>query len=344
MSYQNYQVNDFVTDDFFRRWVISPDRETSDYWQAWCKQHPERVQDIQQARTLVLMTNVGAVNHNEEAQLETWKTISQSLDKDEPALALPQKPESYSTFRWVALAAALTGFILVSFYVVNSYFNEVEEHRTGYGEVITILLPDSSTAMLNANSTLKVSSQWGQKREVWLEGEAFFTVKKSLVSTNQSGALYQKFTVHAGEVAVEVLGTRFNVHKRHQTTQVVLEEGLVALKNDTQNNQNPIRLVEGEMATYLPENTSFKRELADTEMLLSWKERRHLFKAAPLSEVAQTIENIYGHTVTVSAEVKSRRFSAEIPYGQIDLLLELLGESLDLHIKQNQDYILIQPR
>jgi len=344
MSYQNYQVSDFVTDDFFRRWVTSPDKVTNDYWQAWCKQHPERVSDIQQARTLVLMTNVGTVNHTEEDRLETWKSISQSLDKNEPALALLQKPKRYSPFRWITLAAALTGIILISFYVINTYFNDIEEHRTGYGEVITILLPDSSTAMLNANSTLAVSSYWEQKREVWLEGEAFFAVKKSLASTNKSGDPYRKFTVHAGEVAVEVLGTRFNVHKRYQTTQVVLEEGLVALKNDAQNNQDPIQLTEGEMATYLPDDASFKRELADTEMLLSWKEKRHLFKAAPLSEVAQTIENIYGHTVTVSAEVKSRRFSAEVPYGQIDLLLELLGESLDLHIEQNQDHIFIQPR
>jgi ferric-dicitrate binding protein FerR (iron transport regulator) len=310
----------------------------------WCKQHPEKAPIILQARTLVLMTNIESVDYTEKDRLETWQNINQSLNKNESSPAFPQKPEARPTFRWMKLAAALTGFLLISFYVINAYVNDAEEYRTGYGEVITVSLPDGSTAMLNANSTLRVSSRWQQKREVWLEGEAFFTVEKSLESTIQPKTACRKFTVHAGEVAVEVLGTRFNVQKRCKTTRVVLEEGVVTLKNDAQKNRNRIRLTEGEVATYLPKNDSFKRELADTEMLLSWKESLHVFKAAPLNEVAQTIENIYGHQVRVSAEVKKRRFSAKVPYGQIDLLLELLGESLNLHIEQNEDYILIQPR
>ncbi|MEM9672594.1 MAG: FecR family protein [Cyclobacteriaceae bacterium] len=344
MSYQNYQVSDFVADDFFRRWVLSPDKETKAYWKAWCKQRPDKVPIIQQACTLVLMTNIEPVNYTEQDRLETWKNINQSLDKNKTSPALLPKPESRSAFRWIKLAAALTGFLLISIYAINTHFDRVEEYRTGYSEVITIPLPDGSTVMLNANSTLQVSSRWQQQREVWLEGEAFFTVEKSLKPSNQQEVTYRKFTVHAGEVAVEVLGTRFNVQNRPQTTQVILEEGAVALKHDAQNNQNSIQLYEGEIATYFPNNDSFKRELVDTESLLSWKESMHVFKATSLSEVAQTIENIYGHRVRVSAEVKKRRFSAKVPYGQIDLLLELLSESLDLHIEQSENLILIHPR
>ena len=344
MSYQNYQVGDFVTDDFFRRWVTSPDKETNDYWQAWCEKHPEKASMIKQARSLVLMTNIKSVDHTEEDQQETWKNINRLLDQPEIKPALPQKLTAHPSYGWLKLAAALTGFLLISLYVTYSYLNDVEEYRTGYGEVVPITLPDGSAAVLNANSTLQVASRWQQKREVWLEGEAFFTVKKSLDSAAQSDRCYRKFTVHAGEVAVEVLGTRFNVQQRCKNIQVVLEEGVVALKNNAQKNRNPIRLAEGEVATYLPEDDSFKRELADTEMLLSWKENLHVFKAAPLGEVAQTIENIYGLQVRVSADIEKKRFSAKIPYGQIGLLLELLRESLDLRIEQNEDYILIQPQ
>ncbi|MEM8969690.1 MAG: FecR domain-containing protein, partial [Bacteroidota bacterium] len=153
--------------------------------------------------------------------------------------------------------------------------------------------------------------------------------------------VYRKFTVHAGKVAVEVLGTRFNVQNRENNTQIVLEEGIVRLKENSQATQEHIQLTEGEVATYLPDNKTFRRELADTESLLSWKENMHVFKAAYLHEVADVIENIYGHQVRVPSEIATRRFSAKIPYGQIDLLLELLGESLDLEITQKGEEILI---
>ena len=43
-----------------------------------------------------------------------------------------------------------------------------------------ILLPDSSTVWLNANSTLEYTNEFGKTtREVTLKGEAFFDVKKN---------------------------------------------------------------------------------------------------------------------------------------------------------------------
>ena len=344
MSYQNYQVSDFVTDDFFRRWVISPNQKTNAYWQTWCEQHPEKASVIQQARALVLMTNVETIDHTNEDQQETWENINRLLDQPETKPDLPQRFSTRPSYRWFKLAATLTGFLLVSLYITYAYFNDVEEYHTGYGQVATITLPDGSTAILNANSTLQVASRWQQKRKVWLEGEAYFAVEKSLDSANQNHGYYRKFTVHAGEVAVEVLGTRFNVQNRPQTTQVILEEGVVTLKNAAQNEQPSIQLGEGEVATYLPEDDSFRRGLADTEALLSWKEGMHVFKASRLQEVAQTIENIYGYQVRVSADIQWKRFSAKIPYEQIDLLLDLLSESLDLKIIEKDSVILIQPR
>ena len=344
MLYENYQAGDFATDNFFRRWVLSPDGETQAYWQDWIRQHPDKESIIKQAWLLVSITNIESVNPAEKSQQETWQNISQALDQKaaSPTLGHVQTPPSFYRLK---IAATVTGVLLVSFYVSYYFLFSPKEYRTGYGEVVTVGLPDGSIALLNANSTLKVASQWELNREVWLKGEAFFTVEESPVpATEREEATYRKFTVHAGEVAVEVIGTRFNVQNRCKTTQVVLEEGVVSLKGNSQTRGGQIRLVEGEVATYLPDDKTFRRELADTELLMSWTENMHVFKAAYLHEVADIIENIYGYQVHVSSEIVNRRFSAKIPYGQVNLLLDLLGESLDLEIIQNDKKIRIRSR
>ncbi len=59
-----------------------------------------------------------------------------------------------------------------------------------------------------------------KSREVWIEGEAFFSVKPSSVP--------RAFLVHtASNMNVEVLGTTFNVVDRHGRMQVVLNSGKV---------------------------------------------------------------------------------------------------------------------
>jgi ferric-dicitrate binding protein FerR (iron transport regulator) len=52
------------------------------------------------------------------------------------------------------------------------------EYRTAFGETKIITLPDSSTVILNSNSLLRLKSAWKSTtpREVWLDGEAFFSV------------------------------------------------------------------------------------------------------------------------------------------------------------------------
>lgn len=85
-------------------------------------------------------------------------------------------------------------------------------YATQYGEQRVVELPDHSVVSLNANSTLRFRNDWSQAntlREVWLDGEAFFSVQKQ-----EGAAGPAKFIVHTNDLDVEVLGTRFNVSNR----------------------------------------------------------------------------------------------------------------------------------
>jgi ferric-dicitrate binding protein FerR (iron transport regulator) len=65
------------------------------------------------------------------------------------------------------------------------------------------ILPDSTVVWLNAGSRIRYAENFIQnKREVYLEGEAFFSVAHDAE---------HPFIVHAGNIAVRALGTQFNV-------------------------------------------------------------------------------------------------------------------------------------
>src|SRR5690606_18122735 len=125
---------------------------------------------------------------------------------------------------WYRIAAVFAGLLLVSALLLWVYRTSDTTYTTAFGEVKTILLPDSSEIILNANSTLSYATHWNKSkaREVFLSGEAFFKVQEKPVASG-----YAKFVVHTGNLDIEVLGTQFNVHHRRNKTQVVLNSGKV---------------------------------------------------------------------------------------------------------------------
>ena len=75
--------------------------------------------------------------------------------------------------------------------------------KTRYGGRSKIILSDGTAVWLNAGSRLNYPDVFsGARREVTLEGEAFFDVAQHVQTP---------FLVHAGKVTVRVLGTRFDV-------------------------------------------------------------------------------------------------------------------------------------
>jgi ferric-dicitrate binding protein FerR (iron transport regulator) len=113
-----------------------------------------------------------------------------------------------------AVAAAL--IIAFGIFKFNQTGQEVF-YVSQFGEQKTIALLDGSEVILNAKSTLKYNKKdWKNKRELFLEGEAYFKVTKG-----------STFTVNTDKGSVTVLGTQFNVSSKGDYFDVVCYEGRV---------------------------------------------------------------------------------------------------------------------
>ena len=144
--------------------------------------------------------------------LEMLARIEQRKKERPPIWLLPHR-----------VAAGLVGLLIAALAILWYYHqnNHLQTIDTGYAQLREVMLPDGSIVTLNANSTLRYSTDWNHQdiREVWLEGEAFFSVAHT--SDNQ------KFVVRAGSMDVKVVGTEFNVHSRREEVNVVLQTGRV---------------------------------------------------------------------------------------------------------------------
>ena len=54
MKFEPLQEIDFLKNEYFVQWVLSPSRESSAYWQRWLQQNPDKVKMLGAARDLLL--------------------------------------------------------------------------------------------------------------------------------------------------------------------------------------------------------------------------------------------------------------------------------------------------
>ncbi|OJV22668.1 MAG: iron dicitrate transport regulator FecR [Dyadobacter sp. 50-39] len=223
--------------------------------------------------------------------------------------------------RWAAAASVallLTGYLLSDFWLYKQY-------ETGYGEVRTVVLPDSSRVTLNANSVLSIPRfGFGSgTREVLLKGEAEFAVKHTVD--------HSKFVVRTPDkLEVKVLGTEFIVYSRERGSKVVLSQGSVQLRALNKLNSKPMLMKPGDVATMSTQGTL---TLKHSESLLThqaWKQRRFMFENTPVSEIAYQISEHFGVNVVVADSTLARRtiggtFNANDPAHVLKVLSDVLN-------------------
>ncbi|WP_353719937.1 FecR domain-containing protein [Dyadobacter sp. 676] len=223
-------------------------------------------------------------------------------------------------FKWAAASVALIlgAYLLSDFWLYKQY-------ETGYGEIRTIVLPDSSRVTLNANSVLSVPrfGFGGGTREVKLRGEADFAVKHTV---NHS-----KFIVRTpDQLEVRVLGTEFIVYSRERGSKVVLSQGSVQLRSLHEAEPRPVLMKPGDIATMSAQGKLTLRRSQSLSAYQAWKQRRFMFENTPVSEIAYQISEYFGVNVVVADSTLARRtiggtFNASDPANVLKVLSDVLN-------------------
>ncbi|QGY46057.1 DUF4974 domain-containing protein [Maribellus comscasis] len=197
-----------------------------------------------------------------------------------------------SIIPWAATIAA-TVLIAVLFYPQLEHFMKKEnpaavmQLASAGNQSQMVNTPDGSKIWVNNNSTLKYPSEFSsEQREVFLEGEGFFNVKKNPD---------KPFIVYAGEIKIKVLGTSFDVQSYQEDDEVTvtLATGKVEIAfGSGQSGQNAV-LSPGQQLVYNKCSNEFIIKKIDPYASYAWKDGLLVFDQQPLDKITKTLERYY---------------------------------------------------
>jgi transmembrane sensor len=323
---KNFQnVEEIIADETFQAWYYRNNPIQVETWEKWIEANPQQSELVKQATEWMEELRLTESPVSAKQAAEAYKNLTLRLDVKEGA-----KIRSMTRSKWW-LSAAAAVLLIASGIVFWKTSTPTPSLGTQYGEISTRQLPDGSTIMLNANSTAKLSESWeGDKdREVWLEGEAFFHVKKM---PNK-----KRFIVHTNELDVIVTGTQFNVWTRDNKTSVLLTEGSVTIHTA---DGKETKMVPGDFVEI--NNSNLEKKKANQESILAWKDSRLIFDNTPMQEVARIIHEHYGVNVIITdRSLDSKPLNGILPNNNLDVLLQSLEATNDFRITRKDDEISI---
>lgn len=168
-----------------------------------------------------------------------------------------------------------------------------------------VTLDDGTLVHLNNNSRLIYPERFGDRRDVILDGEAYFMVAKDKS---------RQFVVHTPQGDVKVYGTEFVVNTRksdaedHKDMYVVLVKGSVGF---TANDGREQMLTPGQELSMVHSQLTVTD--IDTAPFVAWNEGEFVFNNWSLERIMSVISRWYGLKVEFSnSSLGGRKFSGSL--------------------------------
>lgn len=262
----------------------------------------------------------------EEAMSSTWNKIETGMKKG-------KNRRLTLTFRRCAVAASIAVLLALGGFLGHQFFSKPDMLivMNQGKEALLFTLPDESQVWLGGGAILRYPDKLTvRNREVYLEGEAFFDVKKD------NGRTFQVLT---DVVEVTVLGTRFDVKalKTENTAEVVLESGSVKL-NERNNTEEAVVLRPGEMGR-VNQQSGIEVRHVDLQLYTTWKDKYMNIESQKMENVMFMLSKRYHTEIRIEGE----ELKAEIFSGRFDIeqSLENIFETINLitpiHFQQQPD-------
>ena len=184
---------------------------------------------------------------------------------------------------------------------------KVEFHTINvpYGKRFNLKLSDGTDVYLNSGTLMKypVSFLPNQTRSVYIEGEAFFNVKKAANSI---------FEVRSNQIIASVYGTKFNFKNFSEdfSSDIVLVEGSLGISNENSNDIN--MLSPGYKASIDKEIFNISKSKVNSKIYTSWVDGDVIFRNETFEQIIQKLQRLYNITIINNSKISNQLFNASI--------------------------------
>jgi len=353
-DYSLFDIADFVMDEDFIRWVNIKNKADGDFWENWLRRNPHKHLIVAEARKI--LESVGS-----EQSAVPSDIIDAEIEKLLLAIRLPNgqvtelKRRNFPVWKYFAAAVFLTVILGTAVWTftrdakapakftykgITSSRGLIENVNTSKN-TITVPLPDGSMVKLAPDSRISYESGFDSlpTRDVYLSGQAFFSVKKNP---------HHPFRVFANEIVAKVLGTSFSVRsfEKDTTIQITVSTGKVSVYSQGQttvresaapNKLSGIIITPNQQLVYEKSSQEFQKVLLENPIMINAVSvnKSMVYEDAPIDKVFDDLGRDYGINIvydsdllrkcTVTADLANESF-----YHKLDLICRAMGAKYEV--------------
>ena len=276
------------------------------------------------------------VNKNRTKTDEAWERLYARLDKDRLLVEVGQGRlvRRKLLLKWGTLAAAvIAGFVYLASFLWFAPGGEVENlnlvtQENREASMLVTTLEDGSAQ----ESTLQYPEHFAtDKREVNLQGEAFFDVAKNHEQT---------FLIETGKVRIEVLGTAFNV-RSHEDDSFRLSVQRGRVKVSLKQGGQSVLVNAGETVTLQARQLQLS-ETGDSDEFRQYTKNIR-FKDECLEDILRVV-NAEAPTLQIQAAssvLNRRKLTIEFENNSPETVAELICWALSLKCSREGDKLIL---
>lgn len=341
MTTDKQDVSSLLADESFQRWLRGEASHAEEaQWREWLNADDRHrallseAQDLWQAGQF----RPAALPEMEIELQKLQQRLHGPATKTASVRSLPRREVFPTWLRYGAMAAAAI-FVLawLGRYLLTPRQTVWQAVSTVSGERTRLELPEGSSIILNANSTLRYPADWAKAttRGVELHGEAYFAVSP------QAGR-QRDFIVQTRDGSVIVVGTRFAVYERGEGTRVTVEEGKVAVTNAL--GAARAFLEPGQFMQFHKNDnalTPSRRGGTGLGFYTTWWQDYIKLEDTPFADIARRLEETYGVRVQVLDEsLRQRKLSGAIENRDLNVIITALAKALGVPAQREGDIVI----
>jgi transmembrane sensor len=230
-------------------------------------------------------------------------------------------------FAWMRIAAVL--IIAAGAWGTYSLFSSGYTDLGTDKQVLTQTLPDGSELTLNKNSQISYARNFKNHRNIKLKtGDVFFDVAKDKS---------KPFIIDIEGVAVEVVGTSFNIKHFERETEVNVESGVVKITSG----KNQIKLYKGEKIILNSKTDNLVKQAVTDQLYNYYKTNLFIANDTPLWKLISAMNEAYGSSITLDSKIKDLTINTTLKQGSLEMNLQIICETLGLKQSHNGSEILL---
>lgn len=204
-SFLTYSSEELALEPSFIKWVREGSVDAA--WNSFYENHNHFQPVVDEAKNLVTKVTITPIYMEQSKKDALWERIQSNITEDH------FQTRKILWYKWIGVAACLAILLGVVYFKWNrpTIYSLKGNHEM-------VHLPDDSEVIINAESSIAfIRNSFANKRNINLEGEAFFNVVKNDAP----------FRVIMDKGIIEVLGTSFNAYSRNDSMAVQCFTGSV---------------------------------------------------------------------------------------------------------------------